>query len=124
MIDGVPGMNRSSMNRMKMSMAVVICLTFLVSAFPVTDAADDILSIGETSGVGYYKGDYSSDTIPSSLEAGSSYPVVISFRNNGMVSWEWGVEKFGLLYQGLQSSITVDPVFSPIPAGIWNFNSF
>ena len=118
MIDGVPDMNRSRMNRMKMSMAFVICLTFVVSAFSVTGAADDIFGTGGTSGVGYYKGDHSSDTIPSSLEAGSSYPVVISFRNNGMVSWEWGVEKFGLLYQGLQSSITVDPVFSPIPAGM------
>ncbi|MDD1723657.1 MAG: PEGA domain-containing protein, partial [Methanospirillum sp.] len=69
-------------------------------------------------GVGYYKAEYISDTIPLSLEAGSTYPVVITFRNTGMVSWEWGVEKFGLLYQGLQSSIIVDPIFSPIPQGV------
>ncbi len=34
-----------------------------------------------------------------------------------MVSWDWGVEKFGLLYQGLQSSIVVDPEFSRINPG-------
>ncbi len=62
--------------------------------------------------VSYYKGEHTSDSIPDMMEAGKSYPVTITFRNNGMVSWDWGVEKFGLLYQGLQSSITVEPVFS------------
>jgi len=111
-------MSGTNQNWMNMSMAGPIFLTLLVFMVPGVYAADDLFGMGGTSGVGYYKGDYVSDTIPSSLEAGSSYPVVISFQNNGMVSWEWGVEKFGLLYQGLQSSITVDPVFSPIPAGM------
>ncbi len=62
--------------------------------------------------VSYYKGEHISDTIPDMLEAGKVYPISITFRNSGMVSWDWGVEKFGLLYQGLQSSIQVDPVFS------------
>ncbi|PWR71000.1 protein kinase domain-containing protein [Methanospirillum lacunae] len=62
--------------------------------------------------VSYYKGEHSNDTIPDMIEAGKTYPVTITFRNTGMVSWDWGVEKFGLLYQGLQSSILVDPVFS------------
>jgi len=111
-------MSGTNQNWMNMSMTGPIFLTLLVFMVPGVYAADDLFGMGGTSGVGYYKGDYVSDTIPSSLEAGSSYPVVISFQNNGMVSWEWGVEKFGLLYQGLQSSITVDPVFSPIPAGM------
>jgi len=79
--------------------------------------SDPINSLNSVSGIGYYKAVYVSDTIPSSLEAGSSYPVTITFQNTGMVSWEWGVEKFGMLYQGLQSSINVDPIFSPVPAG-------
>jgi len=62
--------------------------------------------------VSYYKGEHTNDSIPDMIEAGKSYPVTITFRNTGMVSWDWGVEKFGLLYQGLQSSIQVDPVFS------------
>lgn len=88
---------------------VLICL--LVSSSCIADNPFNPL---ESTGVGYYKAEYISDTIPLSLEAGSTYPVVITFRNTGMVSWEWGVEKFGLLYQGLQSSIEVDPIFSPI----------
>ncbi|HWQ64360.1 MAG TPA: protein kinase [Methanospirillum sp.] len=62
--------------------------------------------------VSYYKGEHSNDTIPDMIEAGQTYPVTVTFRNTGMVSWDWGVEKFGLLYQGLQSSILVDPIFS------------
>jgi len=99
------------------SILVLVLLSLLNFSYYVS-GADDPYTSGGTSGVGYYMGEYVSDTIPSSLEAGSSYPVVITFRNNGMVSWEWGVEKFGLLYQGLQSSISVDPVFSPIPEGM------
>lgn len=67
--------------------------------------------------VSYYKGEHVNDTIPGMLEAGKTYPVTITFRNSGMVSWGWGVEKFGLLYQGLQSSILVDPEFSAINPG-------
>ncbi|MFH0967333.1 MAG: PEGA domain-containing protein, partial [Methanobacteriota archaeon] len=67
--------------------------------------------------VSYYKGEHINDTIPGMLEAGKSYPVTITFRNAGMVSWDWGVEKFGLLYQGLQSSILVEPAFSRLDPG-------
>lgn len=109
------GIEKSLIKRV---MVAVISLFFLVHAVFIVSGADDIFSSGGTTIVGYYKGDHVSDTIPSSMEAGTSYPVVITFQNNGMVSWEWGVEKFGLLYQGLQSSITVDPVFSPIPLGV------
>ena len=99
-------------------LALIVSIILLVQAVPLVCGADDIFGSQGTSAVGYYKGDHRSDTIPSTMEAGSSYSVVISFQNNGMVSWEWGVEKFGLLYQGLQSSIAVDPVFSPIPQGV------
>lgn len=68
--------------------------------------------------VSYYKGQWTGDTIPEILEAGKTYPITITFRNSGMVSWDWGVEKFGLLYQGLQSSIEVEPLFSRLDRGI------
>lgn len=108
----------AGLNRIGHILASVMSLILLVLIVCGVSGADEILERGGMSGVGYYKGDHISDTIPASLEAGQSYPVVITFRNNGMVSWEWGVEKFGLLYQGLQSSIRVDPVFSPVPEGV------
>jgi hypothetical protein len=96
----------------------IIYLTFtLILLCQICCVSDTISSLSSVSGVGYYKATYVSDTIPSSLETGTSYPVTITFQNSGMVSWEWGVEKFGMLYQGLQSSISVDPVFSPVSAG-------
>ena len=78
-----------------------------------------VLAVGPSGSidVSYYKGEHVADTIPSMIESGRSYPVTFTFRNTGMVSWEWGVEKFGLLYQGLQSSIQVDPEFSPLTPG-------
>jgi len=68
--------------------------------------------------ISYYKAQHMNDTIPEMVEAGRTYPVTITFRNSGMVSWEWGVEKFGMLYQGLQSSIIVDPEFSRLQPGV------
>ena len=67
--------------------------------------------------VSYYQAERVNDTIPGMLEAGQTYPATITFRNTGMVSWNWGVEKFGMLYQGLQSSIGVDPEFSRLVPG-------
>jgi len=66
--------------------------------------------------VAYYKGLHISDTIPALLEAGAEYPITITFRNAGMVSWGWNVEKFGLLYTGQQSSIGVTPDFFALSA--------
>lgn len=92
---------------------LLICCILLI----VPCSAQIQYSTDTIGGIGYYKAEYVSDTIPAMLEAETVYPVVITFQNRGMVSWEWGVEKFGLLYQGLQSSIQVDPIFSPIPEG-------
>ncbi|NLV25921.1 MAG: protein kinase [Methanomicrobiales archaeon] len=102
-------------NHWRIFVLILIILLYLVS--PAL-GADNVYNSDPTAGVGYYMGNYVSDTIPHVLEAGSVYPVTITYRNNGMVSWEWGVEKFGLMYQGLQSSIEVVPVFSQIPSGI------
>ena len=95
-----------------------ILILSVLLLFQVVCSAENPYNSGIVSGIGYYKAECLSDSIPSSLEAGRSYPVNITFRNSGMVSWEWGVEKFGMLYQGLQSSISVDPIFSPIPENI------
>lgn len=112
---GIEGNMRVWMNRV---IVLLLCLPFLFIFVSSVSAAENPYDAMGATGIGYYKGDYASDTIPSLLESGTSYPAVITFRNNGMISWEWGVEKYGMLYQGLQSSIAVDPVFSPIPEGI------
>lgn len=96
---------------------IIISLIFIFSQGVPVLAVNGMYD-NPSSNVGYYMGEYVSDTIPSSIEAGSTYPITITYRNAGMVSWEWGVEKFGLLYQGLQSSIEVEPVFSQIPSDI------
>ena len=97
---------------------IIISLIFIFSQGVPVLAVNGMYD-NPSSTVGYYMGEYVSDTIPSSIEAGSTYPITITYRNAGMVSWEWGVEKFGLLYQGLQSSIEVEPVFSQIPISIF-----
>lgn len=93
---------------------VFIVFFFSLQVFPSVCADTQYGTID----VSYYKGQWANDTIPEMLEAGKTYPITITFRNSGMVSWDWGVEKFGLLYQGLQSSIQVDPVFSRLDRGI------
>jgi len=90
-------------------LSICMFLFVVVLCIPATGMAD--ISAGSVD-VSYYKGEHGNDSIPDMIEAGKSYPVSITFRNTGMVSWDWGVEKFGLLYQGLQSSIRVEPVFS------------
>lgn len=84
--------------------AVVILISLGLSQVCAEDQGSSI-------DLSYYKGQYISDTIPSLLEGGKSYPVTIRYRNAGMVSWTWDVEKFGMLYTGKQSSIEVTPEF-------------
>jgi hypothetical protein len=100
---------------MKIGVLLLIFTSLLLCQ--IFSVADDTYNLNAASGIGYYKAVYMNDTIPSTIDAGTTYPVSVTFLNNGMVSWEWGVEKFGMLYQGLQSSIEVQPVFSQIPEG-------
>ncbi|HWQ67169.1 MAG TPA: PEGA domain-containing protein [Methanospirillum sp.] len=90
---------------------LALVLFLVCSALVPVQAEDQTSSIQ----VGYYKAELVNATIPEFLESGAEYPVTVTVMNNGMVSWQYGIEKFGLLYQGLQSSISVEPEFSIIP---------
>ncbi len=87
----------------------ILFVLFLVSTCP---ASDSPYSSGID--IGFQKAECTEDTIPDIIEAGRSYPITVTFMNRGMVSWRYDVERFGLYYEGLQSSINVDPVFSPL----------
>lgn len=98
-----------------MTVLFLVCVLLFPGLFPVS--ADTPFTPGSI-GVGYYQGTCTGDTIPDILEAGREYTVTITYMNRGLVSWQYDVEKFGLLYEGLQSSIRVDPVFSPLDPGV------
>lgn len=58
---------------------------------------------------------YVSDTIPDRLLPGHTYPVMVTFRNNGLVAWEDEMRRIGLLYEGDLTKITAIPVFVEVP---------
>jgi hypothetical protein len=73
----------------------------------------------DISGFSMYEALYTSDTIPDVLTSGSEYPATISFANKGLALWrENSKETFGLLYQGGQSSVQINPTFNPILGGV------
>jgi len=57
---------------------------------------------------------YVSDTIPDTLLPGQSYPVVVTFRNTGLVSWQDEMRRIGLLYEGDMTKVTAIPAFVEI----------
>lgn len=57
---------------------------------------------------------YVSDTIPDRMFPGSSYPVFITFRNTGLVTWKDDMRRIGLLYEGDNSKIVALPSFVEI----------
>ena len=57
---------------------------------------------------------YVSDTIPDTLLPGQSYPVLVTFRNTGLVSWQDEMRRIGLLYEGDMTKVTAIPSFVEI----------
>jgi len=57
---------------------------------------------------------YVSDTIPDTLLPGHTYPVFITFRNTGLVSWHDDMRRIGLLYEGDMTKVTAIPSFVEI----------
>jgi len=57
---------------------------------------------------------YISDTIPDTLLPGHSYPVLVTFRNTGLVSWQDEMRRIGLLYEGDMTKVTAIPSFVEI----------
>jgi len=95
----------------------VLCTLLLVpGTLSVADTGFPMPSVG---GLSMYEAVYTSDTIPDVLTSGSEYPATISFINKGLAQWRKNSkETFGLLYQGGQSSIQINPIFNPIPEGV------
>ncbi|HWQ67168.1 MAG TPA: protein kinase [Methanospirillum sp.] len=60
---------------------------------------------------------YVSDSIPDRLQPGRSYPVIITFRNAGFVTWESGMRRVGLVYSGSLNEVVALPSFVEIPSG-------
>ena len=98
----------------------VLCILLLPG---IVYAAEDF-PIPGIGGLTMYEAVYASDTIPDVLTSESQYPATISFQNKGLAQWrENSKEKFGLLYQGGQSSVEIDPLFNFVPEGVAISNS-
>jgi tetratricopeptide (TPR) repeat protein len=55
------------------------------------------------------------DTIPDRMEQGRSYPVLITFKNSGLATWESRTYRVGLVYEGNLGEIVALPSFVEIP---------
>lgn len=62
-----------------------------------------------------YGPSYVKDTIPDRLQPGHSYPVMITFRNGGLVNWERKNHRVGLVYAGNLTEVVGLPAFVDIP---------
>ena len=101
----------------------IYCTLCLLLLFPIVSAGETDLSLPRADGLLMYEAAYAFDTIPDVLTSESEYPATISFFNKGLAQWRENTkEKFGLLYQGGQSSVQIDPLFNPISEGIFVSN--
>lgn len=58
---------------------------------------------------------YVKDTIPDRLEPGRSYPVMVTFKNTGLVSWERKNHQIGMVYGGNLTEFVALPAFVDLP---------
>ena len=86
--------------------AIIILIQASCSAAEEQRYSSDNLGFGPS---------YVKDTIPDRLEPGRSYPVLITFRNTGFVSWESHTNRVGLVYKGSLAEIIALPSFVEIP---------
>lgn len=91
---------------------LLIIIIFELFLFPQSIA--DSIGLGNFA---FLKGDYVIDSIPEKIVSGESGQYSITFMNNGMVAWEYGVEKFGVTCTGISSGISVTPEFAAVPQG-------
>lgn len=91
---------------------IALMVSALVLSFVYPVMGDDIRSEEMDLGLGY---SYVKDTIPDRLEPGRSYPVLITFRNAGLVSWERKNYRVGLVYGGNLTEVVCLPSFVEIP---------
>ncbi|NLV25920.1 MAG: protein kinase [Methanomicrobiales archaeon] len=83
---------------------IIIALILLTAIIPACYAQEKEIIPG-------FGPSFISDTIPDRMLPGHSYPVIVTFRNSGLVSWEDEMRRFGLLYEGDFTKITAIPSF-------------
>lgn len=93
-------------------LVVLILFCLLVLAPPVVAQEEDVSAYNVGFGLSYVK-----DTIPDRLIPGRSYPVMITFRNAGLVTWERKNHRIGMVYGGNLTEVVGMPSFVDIPEG-------
>lgn len=91
---------------------VVLLLFCLLALVPSLAQGEDSSAYNVGFGLSYVK-----DTIPDRLIAGRSYPVMVTFRNAGLVTWERKNHRVGMVYGGNLTEVVGIPSFVDIPEG-------
>jgi PEGA domain. len=84
-----------------------ILLVITVTISPIQAQEQRVISPG-------FGPSYISDTIPDTLLPGYSYPVLVTFQNTGLVSWQDEMRRIGLLYEGDITKVIAIPSFVEI----------
>ncbi|HWQ64359.1 MAG TPA: protein kinase [Methanospirillum sp.] len=92
------------------ALVVLILFCLLVLAPPVMAQEEETSTYNVGFGFSYVK-----DTIPDRLIPGRSYPVMITFRNTGLVTWERKNHRMGMVYGGNLTEVVGMPSFVDIP---------
>ncbi len=85
-------------------------LLLVALSLPAGAQDQDFSDVFQSFGPSYVK-----DTIPDRLQPGQSYPVLITFRNGGLVTWERKNHRVGLVYAGNITEVVGLPAFVDIP---------
>jgi|GEM_PF-1078615 len=91
-----------------LALSILFCLLFLVPS--ALSQEDDVGASNVGFGLSYVK-----DTIPDRLIPGRSYPVLVTFRNAGLVTWERKSHRVGMVYGGNLTEAVGIPSFVDIP---------
>ncbi len=89
---------------------VLVCLLILVPSVFGQEEDSGAYNVGF--GLSYVK-----DTIPDRLIPGRSYPVLITFRNTGLVTWERKNHRVGMVYGGNLTEVVAMPSYVDLPDG-------
>jgi len=90
---------------------ILICFLMLVPSVLAQEEGSGTYNVG-------FGPSYVKDTIPDRLEPGRLYPVLITFRNAGLVTWERGGNRVGMVYGGNLTEVTALPSFVDLPENL------
>ena len=91
-----------------LALSLLFCLLILVPSVLAQEEDASAYNVGF--GLSYVK-----DTIPDRLIPGRSYPVLITFKNSGLVTWERKSHRVGMVYGGNLTEVVGMPSFVDIP---------